>query len=219
MKRIAAILILLLMLTSIIIPIINISTSNNNSPIIEETIKPIRIITYEKIIEEVIEEEPDPYELAIQSMQTKLLEIESIENKMEWFISYKEIIQSYDKMIDPPETIYDYFSDEEINLICRVVETEAYQCDFNSKVNVANVVFNRFEYGEFGETIEEVITSKNQFVYGRKNISEDTILAVEYAFMMEDTTQGALFFHSNCKTDKFCGNDFIFQDESGHNFY
>ena len=111
------------------------------------------------------------------------------------------------------------FTEDEVRLICRVVETETYQCDFDSKVNVANVVLNRIESGEFGETVEDVITADNQFAYGRKSITEDTILAVEYAFMMEDTTQGALFFHSNRKTDKFCGNDFIFQDEAGHNFY
>lgn len=215
MKRIVALLILLFMIASVIIPIININSSNQ---IENEVIETTPNITYELIIKEVIEE-PDPYELAIQSMQLKLSEIESIEDKMEWFLAYKAIIQEYDSIIDPPETIYDYCTDEEINLICRVVETETYQCEFSSKVNVANVVFNRLEHGEFGETIEEVVTSKNQFAYARKNISEDTILAVEYAFMMEDTTNGALFFHSNKKTSTFCGNEFIFQDEAGHNFY
>lgn len=215
MKRIVALLILLFMIASVIIPIININSSNQ---IENEVIETTPNITYKLIIEEVIEES-DPYELAIQSMQLKLSEIESIEDKMEWFLAYKAIIQEYDSIIDPPETIYDYCTDEEINLICRVVETETYQCKFNSKVNVANVVFNRLEHGEFGETIEEVVTSKNQFAYARKNISEDTILAVEYAFMMEDTTNGALFFHSNKKTNTFCGNKFIFQDEAGHNFY
>lgn len=215
MNRLVALLILLFMIASVIIPIININSSNQ---IENEVIETTSNITYKLIIEEVIEE-PDPYEIAIQSMQLKLLEIESIEDKMEWFLAYKAIIQEYDGIIDAPETIYDYCTDEEINLICRVVETETYQCEFNSKVNVANVVFNRLEHGEFGETIEEVVTSKNQFAYARKNISEDTILAVEYAFMMEDTTNGALFFHSNKKTSTFCGNEFIFQDEAGHNFY
>ncbi len=220
MKRIVAILILLLMFASVIVPVIYICINNSNR--IEEeniTIDTECIITYEVTINEVIDEEPDQYELAIQSMRTKLAEIECIEDNKEWFLAYKDIVFEYEEWIDPPETIYDYFSDKEINLICCVVETETYQCDFDSKVNVANVVFNRLECGEFGETIEEVITSKNQFAYGRKNISEDTVLAVEYAFMMEDTTQGALFFHSNRKTNKFCGNDFIFQDEAGHNFY
>ena len=203
------------MIASVIIPIININSSNQ---IENEVIETTPNITYELIIKEVIEE-PNPYDLAIQSMQLKLSEIESIEDKMEWFLAYKAIIHEYDSIIDPPETIYDYCTDEEINLICQVVETETYQCEFSSKVNVANVVFNRLEHGEFGETIEEVVTSKNQFAYARKNISEDTILAVEYAFMMEDTTNGALFFHSNKKTNTFCGNEFIFQDEAGHNFY
>ena len=81
------------------------------------------------------------------------------------------------------------------------------------------MVLNRIESGEFGETVEEIITIEGQFVYWREIITEDTILAVMYAYEMEDTTYGALYFHSNEKTDTFCGNEFIFQDEVGHNFY
>lgn len=184
---------------------------------------PLESITYkiEETSEETIIEEVsmNEYDLLALEMQQKLDEIEVISDKKEWFVTYKEIINEYSNIFDMPETIYDIFTPEEINLICRVVETETYQCNFESKVNVACVVFNRLEDGAFGETIKEIVTAKNQFAYGRKNITEDTIIAVEYAFEMEDTTDGALFFHSNKKTDTFCGNDFIFQDEAGHNFY
>ena len=185
---------------------------------------PLESITYkieETDTEVIIEEDTsvDEYDLLGLEMQQKLHEIEVITDKKEWFLAYKEIMEEYRNVFDMPETIYDIFTPEEINLICRVVETETYQCNFESKVNVACVVFNRLEDGTFGETIKEIVTAKNQFAYGRKNITEDTIIAVEYAFEMEDTTDGALFFHSNKKTDTFCGNDFIFQDEAGHNFY
>lgn len=162
---------------------------------------------------------PDPIEVALQEVEKRMSEIESIEDKMEWFIAYKEIINDYYGVLDPPETIYDYFTEDEIRLICRVVETETYDQDFMSKVNVANVVLNRYYSDEFGETITEIVTSPYQFAYGRKNITEDTIWAVMYAFEIEDTTDGALFFHSNAKTETFNGADYIFTDSCGHNFY
>lgn len=220
MKKFLSLLILLFIVISFVSPNLSINSINQTENDID---KPILLsdITCEVVIEKVENIEPtlDPFEVAINKMEEELIEISSIEDNMEWFINYKDIVSRYTMWISPPNSIYDCFTEEEINLICRVVETETFECDFDSKVNVANVVFNRLEHGEFGKTIKEIITTKNQFAYGRKNISEDTILAVEYAFMVEDTTNGALFFHSNKKTNTFCGNEFIFQDEAGHNFY
>ena len=215
MKRIISVLILLFMIVSLVIPISNINSQHKND--ISEPVL-LSDITYEIVFEEVIEIQ-DPYEFAIQKMQEKMGKIEYIEDSKEWFLAYKDIVFEYAEWIDPPETIFDYYAEDEVRLICRVVETETYQCDFDSKVNVANVVLNRIESGEFGETVEEIITIEGQFVYWREIITEDTILAVMYAYEMEDTTYGALYFHSNEKTDTFCGNEFIFQDEVGHNFY
>ena len=209
------------MLSSFVVPILNINNEvQYEEKVLVEEVEPVLLsdVTYEIVFEEVIEE-PDPYEIAIQKMQEEMKEIEVIEDNKEWFLAYKDILFKYAKWIDPPETIYDYFTEDEVRLICRVVETETYQCDFDSKVNVANVVLNRIESGEFGETVEEIVTTENQFAYGRETITEDTILAVMYSFEIIDTTKGALYFHSNEKTDTFCGRDFIFQDSAGHNFY
>lgn len=215
MKRLLSLLILLFMVVSLVIPISNINSQHKND-VVELVL--LSDITYEIVFEEIIEE-PDPYEIVIQEMQEKMTEIESIEDNKEWFLAYKDIVFEYAEWIDPPETIFDYFTEYEVKLICRVVETETYQCDFDSKVNVANVVLNRIESGEFGETVEEVITTESQFAYGREVITEDTILAAMFAYEMEDTTYGALFFHSNEKTDVFCGRNYIFTDNVGHNFY
>ena len=215
MKKIISVLILLFMIVSLVIPISNMNNQHKND--ISEPVL-LSDITYEIVFEEVIEE-PDPYEIAIQEMQEKMTEIESIEDNKEWFLAYKDIVFEYAEWIDPPETIFDYYAEDEVRLICRVVETETYQCDFDSKVNVANVVLNRIESGEFGETVEEIITIEGQFVYWREIITEDTILAVMYAYEMEDTTYGALYFHSNEKTDDFCKADYIFTDLCGHHFY
>lgn len=215
MKRLVALLIMLFMVVSFLLPFSVVkSVKNEEITIVEPTI--MSTITYE--IEEVVNE-PDIYEIAMQEMQEKMSELDSTTDKKEWFLAYKDIVFKYVEWIDPPETIFDYFTEDEVNLICRVVETETYQCDFDSKVNVANVVINRLESGRFGDTVEEIITTERQFAYWREIITEDTILAVMYAYEMEDTTFGALYFHSNEKTDTFCGNEFIFQDETGHNFY
>lgn len=215
MKKIISVLILLFMIVSLVIPISNINSQHKN-----DVIEPVLLsdITYEIVFEEVIEE-PEPYEIVIQEMQEKMSEIESIEDSKEWFLAYKDIVFEYAEWIDPPETIFDYYAEDEVRLICRVVETETYQCDFDSKVNVANVVLNRIESGEFGETVEEIITTENQFAYGRETITEDTILAVIFSFEIQDTTNGALFFHSNEKTEMFNGAKYIFTDNAGHHFY
>lgn len=212
-KRILSVLAVVLMATVLIF-----IAKNDTEKTEKVVIQPISIvasdITYE--IENVKE---DPVEIAIAEMQTKMDEIESIEDNMEWFIAYKEIVYKYTKWIDPPETVFNYFEPDEVMLICRTVETECYQQDFDSKCNVASVVFNRYYSGEFGDNIEEIITTPNQFAYGRETITEDTILAIMFAFEICDTTNGALYFHSNEKTETFNGADFIFQDSSGHNFY
>ena len=164
--------------------------------------------------------EPDPTELIIQEAQGKIYDISVIEDKEQWFIAYKKIIEEYKDVIDPPLTIYDYFTEEEIYLIQRVVETECYDQDFMSKCNAASVVMNRIEIGgEFGDTIEEVITKENQFAYWRKDITESTILAVEYAFQIEDTTGGCIAFRSDEKPDEWYGWEYAFTDSVGHNFY
>ena len=61
------------------------------------------------------------------------------------------------------------------NLIEKTIETECYEQDFMSRVNVANVILNRYWDGSFGKSIEEIITSPNQFCYGRTEITTPPI--------------------------------------------
>ena len=150
---------------------------------------------------------------------SELASINAIEDKQEWFLAYKNILFEYSEWYDTPETIWDVYAEDEVMLICRMVETECYGQSFMPKVNVASVVFNRLKDDRFGNTITEVITQKNQFVYFRKEISPDTINAVMYAFEIEDPTNGSLFFHSNEKKDRFSGANYVFTDEAGHHFY
>ena len=157
---------------------------------------------------------------AIEEMNYEMTEIETITDKKEWFIAYKNIIEEYSYIIDPPETIYDYFSEEELDLLFHVVQAEVgNEYSFESKVNVANVIFNRFYHERFPDTLSDVLV-RDQFSpiadgrYKEVEITEDTILACEYAFMMEDTTDGCLFFDSN----NTLNYQFVFND-GAHNFY
>ena len=137
----------------------------------------------------------------------------------EWFVEYKEFIDLYSAKYDSPETIYDCFTDKELDLLFRVVQAEIGDYSFEQRVNVANVIYNRICHEKFGDTMDKVLIS-NQFATienGRiKKVSVDemTILACEYAFEFPDTTNGALFFDSNGYLDY----EFIYNDEA-HNFY
>lgn len=161
----------------------------------------------------------DETEKASREVQEKLNEISDVEDKKGWYLSYKDLIDSYSDVLDSPETVYDYYTEDEIYLIQRCVETECHGGDFDSKCNVASVIFNRANNSEFGDSVIDVITAENQFAYKRKKITEDTKLAVEYAFAIEDTTDGCIAFHSNEKRDKFNNWDYAFTDSIGHNFY
>lgn len=156
----------------------------------------------------------------IEEMNQKMIEIESIENKKEWFIAYKNIVEEYSYIIDPPETIYDCFTDEELDLLFRVVQAEiGDEYSFEQKTNVASVIFNRFEHERFPDSLSEILT-KDQFStissgrYKKVEVSENTVLACEYAFAIDDTTDGCLFFDSN----NTLNYQFVFND-SAHNFY
>ena len=140
------------------------------------------------------------------------------EDKKEWFLKYKEFMGN-PKFEDKPETIYDCFSEQELDLLFKVVQAEIGDYSFEQKVNVTNVIFNRVYHECFGETLNDVLipsqfaTIRNGRI-NRVKVDEDTILACEYAFLFADTTNGALFFDSDGSLDY----KFLFSD-SAHNFY
>lgn len=141
-------------------------------------------------------------------------------SKQEWFIKYKKLQKKYSKWIKVDTTIYDDFSDYEILYIEKCVETEVYQGDFNSKVNVASVIFNRLKDDRFGNDLISVVTGKNQFAYGRNNITSSTRLAVEYAYQIKDTTNGCIGFNSfQSFSYNWNGWEYQFTDNVGHHFY
>lgn len=165
-------------------------------------------------------------DLATKEMNQELEKIEYISDIKEWFVAYKNLIYKYSYIIDPPETIYDYFSDYELDLLFRVVQAEVGdEYSFESKVNVVSVIFNRLECNKFKNTLCEVLLEKNQFQsildgrYKEVKVSESTILACEYVFMFGNTADGALFFESGDKNFHEKYAKFLFEDEAGHKFY
>lgn len=186
---------------------------------LKQTNAPRKEVKRKEIKQEIEMSIMDIVEVKRNEYAEKVEALQSIEDEQERFIAYKKLYDEYLEWADLPETIYDCYSEEEILLIQKVVETETFDCDFNSKANIALVVLNRVNSEEFGNTITEVVTAKNQFAYGRDNISESTVLAVEYAFLNYDKTHGALYFHSGKKTNTFNKKQYKFTDDAGHHFY
>lgn len=220
MKRVLFIISLSIMIALIFAPIFTDGESKNEE--IEYVEVHIETETEEEYIERLISE-----------MQSEMETINIIEDKKELFIAYKEIIDKYSDTLDPPETIYDVFvrtgteyEEQDIKtleLLFRVVEAEATEGSFLEKANVASVIYNRVEHKEFGNTLNDVLTydqfsSISDGRYLNVDITEDTILACEYAFMIQDTTDGALFFEKG--TDIHSSyTDYLFTDDIGHCFY
>lgn len=184
---------------------------------VEVESEPITIIEY-------VEVEPEKSVVMAEELFQRSAELNKIKEEgylsnKEWFLLYKDLIHEYADYCDPPETIYDVYTEDEIFYIQRMIETEVYGGDFDSKVNVANVALNRINDDSWGDTPIEVITKPGQFAYYRTTITEETILALEYAYEIEDTTGGALYFRSDIAPATWNGKSFKFKDNVGHAFY
>lgn len=219
MKRILAILILSAMTVSFVAPFLGDSEDIIKTDVAaqEESTKQ----TNEKIeeIQEVVKEEKSELEIAKEEYEMKLTSLKQANlSKEDWFKKYKLLIEEYGDILGRPETIYDKYSNEELDLLFKIVQAEiGSEWSFDQKSNVVSVIFNRLDsYG----SLTKVLTAKNQFSpygsgrYLKVIVDEKTILACEYVFMFGDTTNGALFFDSSGKLNyKFLFND------GAHNFY
>lgn len=183
--------------------------------------QPIKIETIKNQNYEVMDaSSKSEIEIVLEEMNQKIMEIESIEDREEWFLAYKDIVIKYEKWFGVPETVFDVYTEEEIIFICRAIETECYDQDFMSKCNVASVILNRiYQGGEFGSSAIEVITKENQFAYSREDITENTILSLMYAYEIEDTTDGCVAFRSDKCPETWYGWKYTFTDDAGHHFY
>lgn len=215
LKEIQNILLIIFLLFGCAFFLVGIAVLIPKSIRLENEISTERLEVEEEVVIEVVEE-PLTRE---QEMFLEYNALSQFEDKKEWFLAYKEFIEKYPEY-DRPQSLYEKYTDEEIYAMQRVIETEVYGCDFDAKANVASVILNRIEgNNNFSNDPIVVCTSPGQFVYSRKQISEDTKLALEYAEEIEDTTNGALYFNSMAPMESWNGRERIFTDHVGHSFY
>lgn len=170
--------------------------------------------------EEVIIEKTE-VEIAQEEYDTKLANLNTANlSKEEWFKQYKLLTEEYGDILGKPETIYDKYTQSELDLLFRVVQAEiGSEYSFEQKCNVVSVIYNRLSDYRFGNTINEILvghqfsTISSGAIY-KVTVDEKTILACEYVYQFGDTTSGALFFDSN-GTLRYT---FLFND-GAHNFY
>lgn len=168
----------------------------------------------------VIDSENEVIEYEIEKAQAELAAIDDLytTDLKEWYIETQEIYEKYQGFIDPPETIYDYFTDEEINMVCRVVETECHGLSFEKKVNVANVIWTRWLNNELDDpSIIDICTAPGQFSYAQTSITDDTLLAVECSFQIADDYE-AVYFENYSSNAHDSYADYAYEDGS-HKFF
>lgn len=122
------------------------------------------------------------------------------------------------------KTLYNTYSEEELDLLFRVVEAEVTDHCIECKSHVASVIFNRLKAGWCGGDLTKNLMAKRQFEvvtngrYKKMTVTEETILACEIAFE-NDTAQGALFFDSTKgKSWAHKNREYMFSDHA-HWFY
>ena len=199
----------------------------NSSGVIAEIVPNIAdIVTSSECIEQSNNKE---IEIKIAEADAKINALD-ITDKMQWFIQYKQIQIDYSDYIDMDITIYDVFSSDELQLLFEIVEAEVTGEDhFQSKVNVASVIFNRFEYDtndDFPDTLTEILKDKNQFSsyadgrYKKVTVTETTILACEYAWQIGESVNECVYFDS-CNGNSWAdrNREYVFTDSVGHSFY
>ena len=167
-------------------------------------------------------------EAKICAVQYKLDLIEPIKlsDRRAYITLYNSIMAKADS---PPETIYNYTTDEEFDMICRVIEAEIGCGSFDDKIRVATVIINRYSASTSNETWTDILTKHNQFTtvlngsYKRVEVSDDTRLALQYAFLFGSPEIGdATYFRSQMDSvswhDKADTLEFVYFD-SKHFFY
>lgn len=125
-------------------------------------------------------------------------------------------------------------TDNEMEILCRIVQAEAGGEDMTGKILVADVVLNRVEHPSFPDNIEEVVFQSDNGVfqfspindgrYYEVDITEETRQAVLCALLEEDESGGALYFASRQHSSPenmswFDGHLTYVEKYGGHEFF
>lgn len=89
-------------------------------------------------------------------------------------------------------------SDEEIDLMARVVMSEASILGIDAKQAIAQTIVNRVRDGRWGETVTDVINYPNAYsTYNNGYPNNDCYAAVEYALMYEAFPEDMYYFRTD----------------------
>lgn len=123
------------------------------------------------------------------------------------------------------------FTDEEVEILQRITESEATGQDIDSKKNICSTIINRVESGSFPSTIKDVVFQDGQFSpitdnrYFEIEVTKETIQAVEEV-LQDGVVHNYLYFFSmrDIKSEKikrWISNklEFGFKDTAGHSYY
>ncbi len=130
------------------------------------------------------------------------------------FFNLAEAVSSGQRIINyevvEKESLYD-LSEEDYEVLLRIVEAEAGGEDIEGRMLVASVVLNRVEHEAFPDTVKDVVFQREngtaQFSpaysgrYDRIVVSEKTIEAVDRVLCGEDISEGALYFAARKRAD------------------
>ena len=91
-------------------------------------------------------------------------------------------------------------SQDDYQVLLRIVQAEAGICDDRGKILVANVILNRIKSGQFPDTVKAVVYEPSQFSpvsngsINSVKVTDDTRQCVDRALAGEDYSNGALYF-------------------------
>lgn len=123
------------------------------------------------------------------------------------------------------------YSDDEIEMLAKMVEAEIEGGNIESKKNVVSVILNRVYNDNFPSTIKDVILQKGQFEsvgngrYKKAEPTEETYQAIEEVLKDGATTEATYFCNlDNIKSSKVKKwfkekLKFLFKDDSNHSFF
>jgi hypothetical protein len=126
------------------------------------------------------------------------------------------------------------YSDEDINVLQRIVEAECTGQDLESKKNIASAIINRVFSDEFPNNIPDVVFQRSSGYYqfspiadGRYydvEITDSTADAVTYVLQSGPVHSGVYFCNmryvkSKSTRDWFSSLKFLFEDSSGTSYY
>jgi hypothetical protein len=131
---------------------------------------------------------------------------ENMNCKVEWKQATYTVEVVREDIAVPATSIFKRsYTDEDLNLLAKIVTVEANYIGFDAKLAVANVVVNRKESSRFPNTIKDVIYDKGYCVqfppahkksFAEKVPSTDSIIAAKMALEGVNNIDKCLFFNN-----------------------